>query len=248
MIMTTQFNLIWVTLSVLVAIFASYVALNLAQSVTQTQGKARAVWLTCGALAMGIGIWSMHFVGMLAFEMPGMAMAYDVPLMALSVLVAIGASALALFIISRPVVPFGSVLAGGIAMAAAIAGMHYIGMASMRMAATIQWNLYLVVLSIVIALVASFGALLILIRLRNEADHFHKLLMASIVMGFAISGMHYTGMFAATYIHTDSSGIESSDLLVSSGLAVTVITTTLFILGSALASSVGQRLWSTRTK
>ncbi|WP_413290472.1 MHYT domain-containing protein [Bdellovibrio sp. HCB337] len=240
--METQFNLLWVTLSVLVAIFASYVALNLAQNVTQSKGRERALWLGCGALAMGIGIWSMHFVGMLAFEMPGMEMAYDIPLMVLSVLVAVVASALALFIVSRPVAPFGSIFAGGIAMAAAIAGMHYIGMASMRMAATIQWNFFLIVLSVLIALVASFGALLILIRLRDQADHFKKLLLASTVMGIAISGMHYTGMFAATYIHTESS-IESSNLLVSSGLATTVVAATLLILGLALVSSIGQRMW-----
>lgn len=196
---------------------------------------------------MGIGIWSMHFVGMLAFEMPGMEMAYDIPLMALSVLVAIGASALALFIVSRPVTPIGSIAAGGVAMAAAIAGMHYIGMASMRMAATIQWNIYLIVLSVVIALVASFGALFLSIRLRNQADHFKKLLLASTVMGFAISGMHYTGMFAATYIHNEST-IESSNLVVSSGLATITVLATLIILGFALLGSVGHRIWNKKTQ
>jgi PAS domain S-box-containing protein len=248
MVMDTQFNMMWVILSVVVAIFASYVALNLAQNITQTTGKARAGWLTCGAMAMGTGIWSMHFIGMLAFEMPGMAMAYDVPLMVLSVLVAIGASALALYIVSRPSVAVGAIVSGGVAMAAAIAGMHYIGMASMRMAATIEWNIFLVVLSIVIALVASFSALYIISRLRDEVDQFEKLLYASTVMGFAIAGMHYTGMLAATYHHTISSDIESSNLLVSTSLPISVTIGTLFILGIALASSVGQRLWSKREK
>ena len=92
--------------------------------------------LVCGAhlvaksasRAMGFGIWSMHFIGMLAFEIPGLEMAYDIPLMTLSVVVAIGGSALALFIVSRQNVAISSLVAGGIAMAAAIAGMHYIGM------------------------------------------------------------------------------------------------------------------------
>lgn len=246
--MHTQFNPLWVTLSVIVAIFASYVALNLAQSVTQAKGRTQALWLGCGSLAMGIGIWSMHFIGMLAFEMPGIEMAYDIPLMALSILVAVGGSALALYIISRPETHFGSLISGGICMAAAIAGMHYIGMASMRMAATIQWNLYLVVLSVVIALVVSYFALFILIRLREKADHFRELLLASIIMGIAISGMHYTGMLAANYIQTGSSGIEDSDLLVSSNLAVTVLIATLSILALALASSIGQRLWTNRDR
>src|SRR5437763_1171199 len=137
--MTVQFSSTLVIFSVLVAIFASYVALNLANSVTEAKGKSQAIWLICGSVAMGVGIWSMHFIGMLAVEMPGMEMAYDVPLMALSVVIAILASGLALFVVSRPVVPMSSVIFGGIAMAVAIAGMHYTGMYSMRMEAGIQW-------------------------------------------------------------------------------------------------------------
>src|SRR3989344_2928183 len=212
MVMTTRFIPSLVLLSVVVAILASYVALNLAYSVTQAKGKAKIIWLACGALAMGFGIWSMHFVGMLAFEMPGMEMAYDVPELILSVLVAIGASALALFVVSRPVVPLGSLISGGIAMAAAISGMHYIGMYSMRMAARIEWNVFYVVLSIIVALAASFAALLISIRLRNKPDRLSLLIFASILMGFAISGMHYTGMMAATFVHDNSAVINSSNL------------------------------------
>lgn len=248
MVMEIQFNPLLVTVSVLAAIFASYVALNLAHTVTQAKGKAQLLWLACGALAMGTGIWSMHFIGMLAFEMPGMAMAYDVPLMILSVVVAVGASALALYIISRSIVTSGSIISGSIAMAAAIAGMHYIGMFSMRMAATIEWNIFLVVLSVVVALVASLGALLILSRLRNKTDKWGQLLLASVFMGFAISGMHYIGMYAATFIHSHQTDIETSNLLVTSGLTFAVITTTLLILGLALASSVGERVWSYRSQ
>lgn len=247
MIMETKFDAPLVILSVLVAIFASYVALNLANNVTQAKGRAQALWLGAGALAMGTGIWSMHFIGMLAFEMPGMAMYYDVPLMVLSIVVAIGASALALYIVSRSSVPFPSLISGGVLMAAAIAGMHYIGMYSMRMAATIEWNVLLVVLSVVIALVASFSALFILIRLRNN-DQPLKLFLAGTLMGFAISGMHYTGMFAATFIHADDHNIDNSNLLVTSGLTIAVVSTTLLILGVALISSVGQRIWTKRSK
>jgi PAS domain S-box-containing protein len=248
MIMETKFIPSLVMLSVTVAIFASYVALNLTHSLTHAKGKARALWLGCGALAMGIGIWSMHFVGMLAFEMPGMDMAYDIPLAVLSVLVAIVASALALYVASRPAVPLSSLISGGIAMAAAINGMHYIGMFSMRMAARIEWNIYLVLLSVVIALVASFAALLISIRLRNKPDRQWHLLFASVLMGFAISGMHYTGMFAATFVHDDSLVIRSTNLLVTSGLTVAVVSGTLLILGLALAGSIGERFLIQKTK
>jgi PAS domain S-box-containing protein len=248
MVMETQFNPFLVTISILVAILASYVALNLAHSVVQTQGRARALWLACGALAMGFGIWSMHFVGMLAFEMPGMAMAYDLPLMVLSVAVAIGASGLAFHMLSQPTVIKSSILSGGIAMAAAIAGMHYIGMYSMRMAATIQWNIYLVVLSIVIALLASYGALFMLIRLRDKEEKFWKILSASIVMGLAVSGMHYIGMFAATFVHQNVSTIESEHLIVSSWLTFVVIFASFIILGLALAGSLAHRMVTRRSR
>src|SRR3989344_3810002 len=197
---------------------------------------------------MGFGIWSMHFVGMLAFEMPGMEMGYDVPLMILSVVVAIGASALALFIASRPAVSAGALFFSGVAMAAAIGGMHYIGMYSMRMAAQIHWNYGLVFLSVVIALVASFVALFVFRRLKSISDQILQLTLASMIMGLAISGMHYTGMIAATFTHKEGFIIDEKNLLVSSGLASAVIVATLLILGLALTGSVGQRIWMQQQK
>lgn len=241
--METQFNPLLVTLSIVVAVFASYVALNLAYNGTLTKGRRQILWLSAGALVMGTGIWSMHFVGMLAFEMPGMSMAYDVPLMILSVAVAIGASALAFFITSSPEVPRISIFASGFAMAVAISGMHYIGMYSMRMDAIIRWNMSLVFVSVVIALFASLGALWMLIRLRHSSARPSEILASSLVMGFAVSGMHYTGMYAADFVHADTEGIQSSNLLVTSGLATTVILTTLVILVIGLVSSVIQKIW-----
>lgn len=246
--MQVTYSPILVVLSILVAILASYVSLNLAYSVTQAKGKAQMIWLSGGSIAMGVGIWSMHFVGMLAFEMPGMEMAYDVPLMTLSVVVAIIASALALYVVSRPVVEIESLVSGGISMAAAIAGMHYIGMYSMRMSARMEWNVLLVLLSIVIALAASFAALTILLRLRNKPDRAPLLILASILMGVAIAGMHYTGMIAATFIHDESLQIKDSNLIVSSGVTIVTIATTFLILGVALVGSIGQRMLLTQEK
>lgn len=134
MTMEAIYSLPLVFLSITVAVLASYVALNLAHSITHATGKAKSVWLSCGSLAMGVGIWSMHFIGMLAFEMPGMTMAYDVPLMILSIFVAVLGSALALYVVSRPVVRLGSLASSSAAMATAIGGMHYIGMYSMQIA------------------------------------------------------------------------------------------------------------------
>ncbi len=248
MIMEIQYNPSLILLSIVVAIFASYVALNFAYTVTRARGKVQVAWLLCGALAMGVGIWSMHFVGMLACEIPDMEMAYDVPLMILSVVVAVLGSALALYVVSRPIVQMRSVIIGGVAMAIAISGTHYIGMHSMRMSARIEWNYLYVFLSIVIALAASYGALMISIRLRNRPDRTWQLLSASILMGFAIAGMHYMGMIAATFTHDHSSQIEDANLLVTSGLIFATISTTISILGLALAGSIGQRILETRQK
>ncbi len=250
MIMEVRYNIPYVVLSFLVAIFASYVALDLAHSVKQARGRTQLAWLACGSLAMGFGIWSMHFVGMLAFEMPGMAMAYDIPLMVLSILIAVFASAIALFLVSRPKVHPFSFAAGGVAMAVAIAGMHYTGMYSMRMEAEVQWDLFLVFLSVVIALFASFAALVIALRLQPAAPHrYWKQALASLVMGIAIAGMHYTGMAAATFYHADTAELEAPHLLLANTeLTIAVLATTALILGLALASSVVDRAFAQRAK
>jgi diguanylate cyclase len=247
MVMEVRYNPTLVTLSILVAIFASYVALNLANSITQAKGRARSIWLGWGALAMGIGIWSMHFVGMLAFEMPGMAMGYDIPLFILSIVIAVAASALALFIVSRPEVTVTSFVVGGLAMAAAIAGMHYTGMYSMRMEATTEWNLPLVALSIAIAMIASFAALFISIQLRNKVGRHWLQGLASVLMGIAISGMHYTGMAAATFIHSDAPIVVGSNLLATEKLGIPLTIGTLLILGIALVGTIFDRALTTRT-
>lgn len=244
--MAMQYSPLLVCLSVIVAILASYVSLNLTYSLHESKGRQFILWLIGGSIAMGVGIWSMHFIGMLAMDMPGMRMAYHVPMMVLSVVVAIGASALALFIVSRPSVKTKSVVFGGLAMTAAIAGMHYIGMASMRMDAIIKWNYSLVLLSILIAMIASYGALLLLIHVRKKPDQYSLLIAASTLMGCAISGMHYAGMEAATFVHQYIYNFSDSNLLVTEGLTTTVVITTFLFLGLALAISINAKIWTQR--
>jgi PAS domain S-box-containing protein len=246
--MEIVYNPYLILLSVAVAIMASYAALNLAYSITQAFGKTQLAWLFGGSLAMGTGIWSMHFIGMQAFEMPNMEMGYDIRLMTLSVIVAIIGSLLALYVVSRPTVHSKSIIWGGFSMAAAISGMHYIGMYSMRLPARLEWNYFLVALSIAIAVVASCGALTIAARLRNEPDRFITLLFASTIMGSAISGMHYTGMLAATFVHDQSALVKESDLLMTSSLTMATVSTTLLVLGIALGGSIGQRVLASRQK
>lgn len=124
-----------IALSYLVAVFASYAALDLAGVVSLARGGAsRAAWILFGAIAMGLGIWSMHFTGMLAFK-TSMPLSYDVPLVVVSALVAVAASALALFVVSRSRMTIGTLFTAGPVMGFGIVGMHYTGMAAMRMPA-----------------------------------------------------------------------------------------------------------------
>jgi NO-binding membrane sensor protein with MHYT domain len=138
--MTGTYDLRLVALSVLIAIFASYAALDLTGRVTASRRNARMFWLFGGAAAMGFGIWSMHYIGMLAFKMP-MKILYDVPTVVISLFAAIAASAVALFTVSRRHMGLWQTVTGGVVMGSGIAAMHYIGMAAMRMPARIAYNL-----------------------------------------------------------------------------------------------------------
>ena len=122
----------FVLLSVFVAMMASYTALNLAGRVTQTTGRTSLGWLAGGAVAMGGGIWSMHFIGMLAFSLP-IRLGYDLGITLLSLLAAIAVSAFALFIVTRKTLTTRHLLGGGVLMGLGICGMHYMGMHALRM-------------------------------------------------------------------------------------------------------------------
>lgn len=241
--MKGEYNFFLVFLSFAVAIFASYVSLELFKSVIRAQGKwTRFFWLAGGAMAMGFGIWSMHFIGMLAFDMPGMSMFYDIPLLALSIFIAIAASGFALYIVSLASIRLRYLILSGSALASAIAGMHYVGMYSMRMDAHLEWNYFLVPVSILIAFAASFAAFFIAIKLREKNNSLKLQIFASLLMGVAISGMHYTGMEAAIFLPLDHPfSVDSSDVLASSGLAIAVTGTTLLVLLVALFSSLVEK-------
>jgi signal transduction histidine kinase len=239
-----------IVLSVLIAVFASYTALDLTNSVSASKGKIKWLWLSGGSLAMGVGIWSMHFIGMLAFNIPGLDIYYDVPLLLLSVGVAIVASALALFMASSKKPSTFNYILGSTVMGAAISGMHYIGIWSMRMAANIKWDYSYVIYSIVIAFCASYVALLLAFKLRGDLTLKGFLLRGAggVVMGIAISGMHYTGMAAMEIIPNGTLiFIHESDLLATNGLAAAVIVGTILILGIALSGSNIERALSRRT-
>src|SRR5262249_47574237 len=139
---------------------------DLAGRVAFAHGRVRIAWLVGGAFAMGTGIWSMHFTGMLAFSLP-IALTYDVPMVALSLLVAMLASGFALFVAGRRPLSLAVLLARGLPMGLGIAAMHYIGMAAMRIPATLSYDPWLFGLSILIAVGASAAALWLAFQLRS---------------------------------------------------------------------------------
>ena len=136
--MTGTYKLELVILSLAIAIISSYTALDLSRRVQLSSKWRRLLWLLGGSVAMGTGIWSMHFVAMLAFELP-QRVTYDVWITVLSLLCAVLASGIALFLLSHSIsTPL--VIGGGVCMGVAIAGMHYIGMAAMQMTAITRYN------------------------------------------------------------------------------------------------------------
>jgi signal transduction histidine kinase len=227
-----------VVVSILIAIMSSYVALDLTGRLSTSSSDERWVWWLGGSIAMGVGIWSMHFVGMLAFHLPVQAR-YDGALVLLSILVAVAASALALFVASQSTLPIPVLAASSVFMGSAISGMHYIGMAAMRLPAVVTWRPNLVAASIMIAVAASFVALLLAFRLRHEGTGLlRKLrLWAAVVMGVAIAGMHYTGMAAARFTPAPMAPEIASLSLHTGAMSIAVTISTVVILSVALASA-----------
>ncbi|WP_434666958.1 putative bifunctional diguanylate cyclase/phosphodiesterase [Aeromonas sp. NJAU223] len=223
--------------SILVAVLASYTALNMTSRVSQSKGRAAVLWLAGGAFAMGLGIWSMHFIGMLAFELP-IALGYDLALTGLSLVAAIVSSAFALWLVSRPQLPWRHIVIGALLMGAGIASMHYIGMAAMKIMPGIHYHSGLVILSILIAVLASGAALWIAFRLRDSHQRaFFRKALASLVMGSAIIGMHYTGMAAAEFPEHSLCGALYTGLN-TQWLATVVIIVTLAVFAIALVLSM----------
>lgn len=195
---TSTYDYRLVALSVVIAVCASYAALDLAGRITAARNNQRLAWLFGGAIAMGTGIWSMHYTGMLAYQL-SVPVYYHIPTVALSLLAAICASGVALFVVSRPHVGVFHVVAGSSLMATGICGMHYIGMDAMRLSAMHHWDTTFVVLSIVLAVVVSLAALGLTFMFREDKPDKSAKIICSVIMGFAIPAMHYTGMAAVTY-------------------------------------------------
>jgi PAS domain S-box-containing protein len=230
-----------VALSVCLAMAASYAALDLAGRVTAAHRWARLFWLIGGAIAMGLGIWAMHYIGMLAVSMP-MPVLYDFPTVLLSLLAAIGASAVALLIVSRQTMGVYQEIIGSIIMGSGIAAMHYIGMAAMRVPANIRYNLGIVGFSVLLAIGISLVALVLTFRIRDEQRTSLRKIISAVVMGSAIPVMHYTGMAAASFSPSDKVPDLSHAVGISSLGTAAISITSMLVLVLAIVTSFLDRL------
>jgi diguanylate cyclase (GGDEF)-like protein/PAS domain S-box-containing protein len=236
-----------VTLSVAIAIFASYVALDLAGRVTATRGYARLMWLVGGATSMGTGIWAMHYTGMLAYRLP-MRVYYHLPTVLLSLLAAIFASFIALYVVSRPHMTVLNVVGGSLLMGAGIAAMHYTGMAAMRLAAMHHYQRGLWLLSVLFAVVISFAALWLTSHFREENKSRWLKIAIAIIMGLAIPVMHYTGMAAVTFTPMAMAPDLSYAIDISELANSAIVLMTLVILGCGLLTSLLDRRFSAQAR
>jgi PAS domain S-box-containing protein len=227
--------------SALIAIAASYAALDLAGRVTSAGGRVRLAWLSGGAIAMGIGISAMHFKGMLAFHLP-VPVEYHWPTVLASLLVAVLASSVALYVASRRKMGPVAALSGSVFMGAGIAGMHYIGMAAMRLSAITRYSPLLVACSILLAILFSLIALLMAFGLREETRwSVPRRLGSAMVMGVAVSAMHYTGMAAANFIPASPPDLSHAGSIPAVGNSGVVIAALIVLVAAVTTSSVDRQ-------
>jgi diguanylate cyclase (GGDEF)-like protein/PAS domain S-box-containing protein len=219
-----------VCLSVFVAVVASYAALMVSHhAMTLRQEKVKRLWFVGGGLCLGMGIWAMHFVGMLAFSLP-CSSNYDPVGTFLSMIPSILASALAIKIISQKEISNSQLAIGGLLLGVGIGAMHYAGMAAMHLNGFIRYNFNLFLLSLFVAVALATFALWIKFRLlSNQIRPNHSgTIISAIIIGFAASGMHYTAMASAYFIRDGDITIDSSGIT-PTYLALIVLAATLLI-------------------
>ena len=225
-----------VAMSIALAVFASYTALDLGGRVRASAGWARRAWLSTAALAMGGGIWAMHFVAMLAFSMPGMEFGYDPVLTGLSLLIAIVVTGVAFAVMARDDASAARLVAAGLFMGLGVVAMHYMGMAAMRMPGAIAYDRLWLGASILIAIGAATAALWLAARNSGPLEKS----AAALVMGGAIAGMHYTGMKAATFT-AHGMDIAGGAGVGQTALALGVFAATFLILFFSLVAAMFDR-------
>ena len=244
-IMTGSYDYRLVVLSVLIAMFASYAALDLSGRITAASGWGRAAWLTGGSTAMGFGIWSMHFTGMLAFGLP-VPVRYDWPTVLVSLLAAIFSSAVTLSVVSRKKMGPLHAWTGSLVTGVGISAMHYTGMAAMRLAAVCRFDLHLVTLSVVLSILISLAALSLAFYFRKGTSGAGwQKIAGAMLLGAAIPVTHYSGMAAARFMPSNVPQDLSHSVSISSLGTAGIATATLIVLSlTVLMSFVDRRFYA----
>jgi len=238
--MVVKYDFLLVIFSIVIAIFASYTTLELTGRMTPKNGEnIRLGWLIGGSLTMGTGIWAMHFIAMLAYHLP-VSIAYNFPIVILSWVAAVIASGIAFYSLHRGFTHRFSLLIPGILMGSGIGSMHYIGMAAMRVPAKMHFNYSIVGLSVLVAVTGSIAALLIVEYLQKNPERELLKLGSAALMGGVISGMHYTGMAAATFTEIDHA-MASLPILENSTLEYMTGVVSILILGIAILASLNDQ-------
>jgi PAS domain S-box-containing protein len=245
--MTGSYNAVLVAFSILIAVFASYTALALVPRVHAARGRIRAAWLVGGSAAAGIGVWSMHAVGMLAYRLPVPA-AHDVPLSLLSLAIGVGAAALGLAAATRTTVSTGLVAGAAVVMGFVLAGMHYAGIAAVRISGGVAYDPLLVAVAVLVAIAASGLALRMFVRVRDGRGR-RPTVGAAVVLGLALAAVHYAAMASARFTpHAGIAPVGRDHVLGTEGLAAAVIVGTLALLAVALLSAMVDRRTRARTE
>ena len=232
-----------VALSIVIAIFTCYTALDLAGRVTVARGRSTHLWLIGGAVTMGVSIWAMHFIGMEALTLP-IPVAYHAPTVFVSMLVAMLVSGAAIYLASLPAMGTRKWVSGGVFMGLSIGAMHYIGMDAMRMAATIQYSPPIVILSLAIGIFGSLTALKLAFRSGGQslATWGWDKIGSAFILGSAIGGLHYTAMGAVTFVAVSPSATHLvKGLVLPSPGPVALSVATFLVLNLALFTSLIDR-------
>jgi diguanylate cyclase (GGDEF)-like protein/PAS domain S-box-containing protein len=230
-----------VALSVLISIFGSFAALSHMQSMRENSGKHGFIWVSAGAATLALAIWSMHFIGMLAFHLP-IQLTFDVKLTVLSILPALFTTLFAFHLLQNKRVRFGKIVVAGVIMGLGVAAMHYTGMAALKMQPAIIYDTTIFVLSIVVGIVAASGALFIIFAgEKTGLSPLKQQFSGAVVMGLAIAGMHYTGMAGANFAIGSICSVNSKS--VDPTLLAFIVTSVVLVLFSAgaLANVIDRR-------
>jgi NO-binding membrane sensor protein with MHYT domain len=229
-------NMYLVVLSYVVSVIGSLGALITVREALREDTDDRGELIFAAALCLGIiGVWSMHFIGMLAFSMPNMNMSFNWLLTALSLVVAVAVVYMGLAFIAAGEYSLGKLVLAGIFVGLGVAAMHYTGMLAMLVQADVQWDMNVIAVSVFIAVNASIVAL----WLATHVQHLWQIVISALVMGVAICGMHYTGMTAVSFIHNPNlPPVEAMDVgVVAFSLIIVALDVIVLVVAMAIVGA-----------